>query len=86
MFFCHAIEHHRRELEAQGKWEKLQNLPAVTVLEQSASPGGVWKASDASDDGDSPNMYAGLWTNGPTPSLEFFFFYTFDEHFSRRLY
>ena len=85
MFFCHAIEHHRRELEAQGKWEELQNLPAVTVLEQSASPGGVWKASDASDDGDSPNMYAGLWTNGPTPSLEFFD-YTFDEHFGRPMY
>jgi hypothetical protein len=42
MFFCHAMEAKRRELE--GNPEALAALPQVTVFERASSPGGVWRS------------------------------------------
>lgn len=42
MFFCHALETRRREMEARG--ESTDDLPQVTVFERAPSPGGVWRS------------------------------------------
>jgi hypothetical protein len=42
MFFCHAMEAKRRELE--GNPEALATLPQVTAFERASGPGGVWRS------------------------------------------
>jgi thioredoxin reductase len=44
MFFCHAMETYRRELEVKGDKEALAKLPKVTCLERASGPGGVWRS------------------------------------------
>jgi Flavin-binding monooxygenase-like len=78
MFFCHAIESRRRLLIEAGDAAAAKLLPLVTCFEKSSAAGGVWKAATSKDT--TPNMYAGLWTNGPSHCHEFYD-YTFDEHF-----
>ena len=78
MSFCHAAETLRQSEES------LEEL-SITCFEKSSSPGGVWKAANpAGEQGDTVNMYAALWTNGPSHGTEYFD-YTYDEHFSRRV-
>lgn len=43
MFFCHALETRRRELEQLGDMEGLSRLPRVTVIERASTHGGVWR-------------------------------------------
>ena len=42
MFYCHALETKRRQLQEQGK--SVEELPIVTVLERASTPGGVWRS------------------------------------------
>mmetsp|Transcript_31103 Transcript_31103/g.47193 ORF Transcript_31103/g.47193 Transcript_31103/m.47193 type:complete len:636 (+) Transcript_31103:60-1967(+) len=87
MFFLHAIEMRRREMEEKGDLEGLASLPIVTCFERASVPGGVWRAK--STDGnpeqtDTTNMYEALWTNGPKEDIEFPD-YTYDDHFHQPL-
>lgn len=97
MFFCHALETHRRDLEEQGDANGLAMLPVVTCFDRSSGPGGVWRAERSFTPSQDPkvtcessghtakatNMYEALWTNGPKEAIEFFD-YTYDEHFGGR--
>jgi thioredoxin reductase len=78
MSFCHAVETLRRAGESG------EVALSVTCFEKSSSPGGVWKAANpaTSGQGETVNMYAALWTNGPAHGTEYFD-YTYDEHFNR---
>jgi cation diffusion facilitator CzcD-associated flavoprotein CzcO len=79
MAFCHAIETRKQQALAQGDSLSLAETQLqVTCFEQSPSPGGVWKASTPDDD--TIHMYDALWTNGPSPNMEFAD-YTYAEHF-----
>ena len=84
MSFLHAIATKRKQFEEAGDLRGLMALPKVTVFEKAAEPGGVWrsnrKTDELEDDYDSPNMYEGLWINGPKYLFEYFD-YTFEEHF-----
>ena len=40
----------------------------------------IWKAANPASSADNINMYAALWTNGPSHCTEFSD-YTYDEHF-----
>ena len=96
MSFCHAMETKRQELMSAG--EDVSVLPIVTSMERSSGPGGVWRSSrtnganyvteekkdDEAKQGETTNMYEGLWTNGPKESIEFFD-YSYDEHFGHAL-
>jgi cation diffusion facilitator CzcD-associated flavoprotein CzcO len=42
MFYCHALETKRRQLQEQEK--SVEELPIVTVLERASTPGGVWRS------------------------------------------
>lgn len=44
MFFCHALEHHRRDLTNKGDQAGLAALPIVTCFERAPGPGGVWRS------------------------------------------
>jgi cation diffusion facilitator CzcD-associated flavoprotein CzcO len=44
MFFCHALETYRREIEQKGDEAALVNLPVVTCFERAPAPGGVWRS------------------------------------------
>ena len=94
MFFCHALETYRRELEEKGDNVALANLPVVQCFERASGPGGVWRAARTYSldtrrgekkelEKETTNMYEALWTNGPKEAIEFFD-YTFDEHFGGR--
>jgi len=48
MFFCHALETQRKELEAKGEDES--SFPIVKCFERSAGPGGVWRSDRTHDD------------------------------------
>eukprot|EP00928_Gymnodinium_smaydae_P096098 TRINITY_DN8416_c0_g4_i1.p1 TRINITY_DN8416_c0_g4~~TRINITY_DN8416_c0_g4_i1.p1 ORF type:complete len:597 (+),score=75.46 TRINITY_DN8416_c0_g4_i1:91-1881(+) len=94
MFFCHALETRRRELEAAGDEDALRALPVVTCFDRAAGPGGVWRSERqftspssggeaARTDTPASNMYEALWTNGPKEAIEFFD-YTYRDHFGDR--
>jgi cation diffusion facilitator CzcD-associated flavoprotein CzcO len=57
MFFCHALETYRRELEQKGDEAALAHLPVVTCFERAPAPGGVWRSErtfaeeETNDDG-----------------------------------
>lgn len=44
MFFCHALETHRKKLEEKGDKAALAALPVVTCFERAPAPGGVWRS------------------------------------------
>ena len=73
LFFCHAMEY---MMEQTGR------AVSVTCYERAAQPGGVWRAASATTTQTvhATEMYANLWTNGPSHCNEFFD-YTYDEHF-----
>ena len=52
MFFCHALETHRRELLTKTKGDEttapIANLPVITCLERAPGPGGTWRSARAS--------------------------------------
>jgi thioredoxin reductase len=48
MFFCHALEVQRKELESEGKDTSV--FPIVRCFERSAGPGGAWRSDRTHDD------------------------------------
>jgi len=100
MSFCHAIETKRQERtasspEGEDDFSSVL-LPKVTCMERASGPGGVWRSTRTTNDGDhqtitntninnqsgdkTHTMYEGLWTNSPKELVEFFD-YTYEEHF-----
>lgn len=75
MSFCHAME--LAFLEGRADRDRF----AITALERSPMPGGIWKsASEAVDTREKINMYKELWTNGPASNMEFAD-YPYEQHF-----
>ena len=61
MFFCHALETQRRQLQEKGDSAGLARLPIVTCFEVASGPGGVWRTLErytANNDNDNSNTAA----------------------------